>query len=198
VKAKPQKLSRPADGELHARSRVDPNTYLAFGTRDDEHAHPERRPRYNPGALPNRIEPSLNPDGSCRIGDPANPNWGEPNGGAGAVKPCQSYFPIIYVRGSASIQGNGRGQGILIVDGDLRLNGTFDWLGLVLVKDDMNKGNGTATITGAVMARNIDLADASVFGGNQSVSYSKCAIESALRGSAILIRVRDRSWTQLF
>jgi hypothetical protein len=30
------------------------------------------------------------------------------------------------------------------------------------------------------------------------VNYSKCAVESALRGSAILIRVRDRAWAQLF
>jgi hypothetical protein len=30
------------------------------------------------------------------------------------------------------------------------------------------------------------------------VNYSRCAVESALRGSAALIRVRERGWTQLF
>jgi hypothetical protein len=66
-------------------------------------------------------------------------------------------LPIVYISGSATINGNGRGQGILIVDGDLQINGNFDWVGLVLVRDDMNKGNGNASITGAVMARNIDM-----------------------------------------
>jgi hypothetical protein len=49
------------------------------------------------------------------------------------------------------------------------------------------------------MARNVNLANGgSIWSGNQSVRYSKCAVESALRGSAILVRARDRSWTQLF
>jgi len=30
------------------------------------------------------------------------------------------------------------------------------------------------------------------------VHYSKCAVESALRGSAVLQPVRERSWAQLF
>jgi hypothetical protein len=197
VKAKPQNFPGPLTVN-YTPIAGDPNTYLAFGTETMNTLIQNADLRYNPGALPNRIEPSLNPDGSCRINDPANANWGEPFGGAGAVARCQTYFPIIYVAGSASLQGNGRGQGILIVDGDLQINGTFDWVGLVLVKDDMNKGNGTANITGAVMARNFDMRDPSVFGGSQSVNYSKCAVESALRGSAILIRVADRSWTQLF
>ena len=68
----------------------------------------------------------------------------------------------------------------------------------MLVRDDFNKGNGNATITGAAMARNVDMQGASVFGGSQEVRYSRCALESALRGSAILIRVRDRAWAQLF
>jgi hypothetical protein len=176
---------------------ADPNTYIAFGTETMNTLIQNADLVYEPGELPNKPEPKLWDDGSCKIGK-AYENWGEPDGGAGAVKKCQSYFPIIYVKGTADIQGNGRGQGILIVDGDLQINGNFDWLGLVLVRDDMNKGNGSATITGAVMARNVDMKDPSVWGGSQSVNYSKCAIESALRGSAILIRVRDRAWAQLF
>jgi hypothetical protein len=183
---------------LRTQVAADPNTYIAFGTETMNTLIQNADLTYDPADLTRNIYPSANADGTCRKGDALHPNWGEPNGGADAVTACQSYFPIIYVRGSASIQGNGRGQGILIVDGDLQINGTFDWLGLVLVKDDMNKGNGSATITGAVMARNVDMNDASVFGGNQAVNYSRCAIESALRGSAILIRVRDRSWTQLY
>lgn len=182
---------------LYTPTAGDPNTYIAFGTETMNTLIQNADRVFDPGAIPNSIEPSLNPDGSCRVTDPAN--WGEPNGSAaGAFRRCRSFFPIVYVRGSATINGNGRGQGILIVDGDLRINGNFTWLGLVLVRDDFNKGNGNATITGAAMARNVDMQGASVFGGSQEVRYSRCALESALRGSAILIRVRDRAWAQLF
>ena len=105
----------------------------------------------------------------------------------------------MYINGSVHLDGKGRGQGILLVNGDLEVNGTFDWVGIVIVRDDINKGNGTANITGAIMARNVTIADGgSMFTGNQTVAYSKCAVESALRGSAVLQPVRERSWAQLF
>jgi hypothetical protein len=197
VDAKADNLGGPLK-VLYTPAAADPNTYIAFGTETMNSLIQNADLVYAPSELTKNVYPSANPDGTCRIGDKDRPNWGEPNGGSGAVAACQNYFPIVYVSGSASIQGNGRGQGILIVDGDLQINGTFDWLGLVLVRDDMNKGNGTATITGAVMARNVDLQGGSIYGGSQTVNYSKCAVESALRGSAILIRVRDRAWAQLF
>ena len=101
--------------------------------------------------------------------------------------------------GSSTLNGKGRGQGILLVNGDLKINGTFDWVGLIIVRDDIDKGNGSANITGAVMARNVSLFDGgSTFNGTQDVQYSKCAVESALRGSAVLQPVRERSWAQLF
>jgi hypothetical protein len=194
---------------LYTPTAGDPNTYIAFGTETMNTLIQNADRRFDPGALPSSIAPSITvtpspagvvgatPDTVCRRTDPAN--WGEPNGARPlATERCQGFFPIVYISGSATLNGNGRGQGILIVDGDLQINGNFDWVGLVLVRNDMNKGNGNASITGAVMARNIDMKDASIWGGSQTVNYSKCAVESALRGSAILIRVRDRAWAQLF
>ncbi|ODT00425.1 MAG: hypothetical protein ABS52_18515 [Gemmatimonadetes bacterium SCN 70-22] len=62
----------------------------------------------------------------------------------------------------------------------------------------MTKGNGTAQVHGAIYSANMNLADPTNFwAGNQTVQYSKCAIESALRGSAILTRVKERHWSQL-
>jgi hypothetical protein len=186
---------------LYTPTAADPNTYIAFGTETMNTMIQNADLKYSTGVtgtavnLSNDIAPRLRADGECDVGHPTN--WGEP-WGAGGVAKCRDYFPIIYVDGTTEINGNGRGQGVLIVNGDLRINGNFTWLGLVLVKDDMNKGNGNATITGAVMARNVDLTTGSVFGGSQQVQYSRCAVETALRGSAILIRVRDRAWSQLF
>lgn len=141
-----------------------------------------------------------------------NTNWGEPwritGGGPGRnslVAGCRNYFPIIYINSGAQLNGKGRGQGILMVEGDLKINGNFQWYGIIIVKDDIVKGNGTADIFGAVMARNAvvgqknnDPENTEDWTGNQNVWFSNCAVQSALRGSAILVPVRERAWSQLF
>jgi hypothetical protein len=175
----------------------DSNTYVRYGTESWNSLAANAR-RYPGGNYGSDILPS-DSAGTCWHGNPNQINWGEPWHNADAVASCRNYFPIIYVDGPLTLNGRGRGQGILLVNGDLRFNGTFDWAGLIIVRDDVNQGTGSATITGAVMARNMALSDGgSIWTGTQQVRYSKCAVESALRGSAILVRARDRSWTQLF
>jgi hypothetical protein len=175
----------------------DSNTYARFGTESWNSLAANANIRYVGGLRPgNRIEPA-DSAGQCRYSN--TQNWGEPYRGATSVASCANYFPIIYVDGDLELQSNGRGQGILLVNGNLKLRGTFDWVGLIIVRDDVDRGNGTANVTGAIMARNVTLTDGgSAWNGNQTVRYSKCAVESALRGSAILVRARDRAWTQLF
>jgi len=125
-------------------------------------------------------------------------NWGEPLR-PGAVIGCYGYYPIIYASGSLHLNGNGYGQGILLVNGDLEINGKFEFYGLVIVRDDVTKGNGTAKIHGALYAANLTLdTSLSWVTGNQDVYYSKCAVETALAGSAILVRVTQRHWAQVF
>jgi hypothetical protein len=124
-------------------------------------------------------------------------NWGEPQRGAGAVLGCKDFFPIIYVEGSLHLN-KGRGQGVLLVNGDVRLNGNFQWYGLIIARDDIVKGNGTFDLWGSIMSRNADVTDNNSVTGNSSFKWSKCAVESALRGSAILTRTRERSWVQMY
>lgn len=175
----------------------DSNTYVRYGT-ESWNSLASNAIRLPGGTYGSDIEPTVQ-DGTCWTSNPSVMNWGEPFRGTGSVVPCQQYFPIVYVDGTLTLNGRGRGQGILLVNGDLRITGTFDWVGMVIVRDDINKGTGTATITGALMARNAILGDsASIWAGNQKVAYSKCAVESALRGSAILVRARERAWAQLY
>jgi hypothetical protein len=175
----------------------DSNTYVRYGTESWNSLAAAANVKLLGGQYGTDILPS-DSSGVCLTSSMMN--WGEPfRGGSDYVAACTAYFPIIYVNGDLQLNGKGRGQGILLVNGNLRINGTFDFDGLIVVRDDIDKGNGSATITGAVMARNATFADGgSWINGNQTVSYSKCAVESALRGSAILVRVRDRSWMQVY
>ncbi len=128
-------------------------------------------------------------------------NWGEPlrasGGGATYIAGCKDYFPIIYSSGGITLS-KGRGQGILLVNGDVRLTGNFQWYGLIIARDDIVKGNGTFDLWGSVMSRNADVTDPNSITGNSNFQWSKCAVESALRGSAILTRTRERSWAQIY
>jgi hypothetical protein len=145
---------------------------------------------------PGTVLPVLNGAGTCNTS--LLTNWGEPLRDATAVKPCQTYMPIIYVSTDVHLN-QGRGQGILLVDGSLYVNGSFDWYGLIIVRDQFTKSNGSANIVGAAMARNASIsATTNDILGNVTFQYSKCAIESALRGSARLLPAKKRAWAEMW
>lgn len=174
---------------------ADSNTYLRYGSESWNTLTANADIKLPGGGYNSDIEPV----GTATTCDKSgNWNWGEPKR-PGAVVGCYGYYPIIYAQGSLKLNGNGYGQGILLVNGDLEINGGFEFYGIVIVRDDITKGNGTAKIQGAVFAANLDLADPlSWMTGNQDIFYSKCAVESALSGSAILVRVAQRHWAQVF
>ncbi|MEO7966696.1 MAG: hypothetical protein ABIT38_22585, partial [Gemmatimonadaceae bacterium] len=173
---------------------VDSNTYLRYGT-ESWNSLVSNADIKLVGGIYNS---SIGPVGTATTCDKSNSfNWGEPYR-PGTIAGCYGYYPIIYSASSLKLNGNGYGQGILLVNGDFEINGKFEWYGLVIVRDDITKGNGTAQIMGAVYSANLNLADPTNFiAGNQDVLYSKCAVESALRGSSILVRVKERHWSQV-
>lgn len=174
---------------------ADSNTYVRYGSESWNTLAANADIKLSGGVMGSDIQPVGTATTCDRTG---NLNWGEPLR-PGSVAGCYGYFPIIYSSGSLHLNGNGRGQGILLVNGDLEINGKFEFTGIVVVRDDLSKSNGTAKIQGAVFAANLTLTDPlSWMTGNQDVFYSKCAVESALAGSAILVRVTQRHWSQMF
>ena len=129
--------------------------------------------------------------GACQRG--AAGNWGDPGGGSS----CASYFPVIWAQGDITING-GQGQGILIAGGDVRLGAGAVFAGLVVARDDIVTLAGGGTILGAALAGDArtGAGDHTVIGGGGWVQYSSCALESAVFGSAPLIRVRQRAWAE--
>lgn len=122
-------------------------------------------------------------------------NWGDPQRLVPAGK-CEPYFPIIYFPGDATLNG-GYGQGILMVEGDLSVQGGFEFFGPVIVRGRLKTAGTGGHFNGAVMAANVDLEQNSVL-GDAIVSYSSCAISSALQGAGTAIPVRQRAWTEMF
>jgi hypothetical protein len=180
---------------VYDAAAADSNTYVRYGTESWVSLTSNADIKLPGGTYNSNIQPV----GTATTCDRSQTwNWGEPNR-PGAVIGCYGWYPIIYVDGSMHLNGNGYGQGILLVNGDLEINGIFEFFGLVIVRDDVTKGNGTAKINGALYAANLTLdTSTSWFTGTQDVNYSKCAIESALAGSAILVRVTQRHWAQMF
>lgn len=145
---------------------------------------PEMAPAYT-ASVPPRCDTSV------------QTNWGEP---ILPTDPCFDYFPIIYRNGNLKLQG-GRGQGILLVEGDLEATGGMIFYGPVMVTGTLstsgNSGQG-AKFFGGVIAGNVALDDLSKLAGGALVSYSSCAIHRALQHSATVGTLAERSWVQLY
>jgi hypothetical protein len=123
-------------------------------------------------------------------------NWGD---GLNPSAACGTYFPIVHIAGSATLNGD-QGQGILLVDGDLSIQGSYQYYGIVIVRGSIKSAGGGSTdahFWGAVMAQNVDLTLNSL-SGNATLNYSKCAIIQALNMTGVIAPDRSRSWSLLF
>ena len=73
----------------------------------------------------------------------------------GSFNPTYTTKPsVTYVDGNLTLNGNGTGQGILVVTGTLTMSGNFTWYGLVLVVGDGNmqfNGGGNGQIQGMMV-----------------------------------------------
>ncbi len=118
--------------------------------------------------------PSYTADGACDTNDPYN--WGDPlNPG----QPCSNWFPTIYVKGDLNIQSVNKGQGLLLVEGNLTADGGYEFYGPVIVKGDLIAA-GSFRFYGGVKATNTDLG-----AGNAEIFYSSCVINRVLSRSKV-------------
>ncbi len=177
--------------------QVDPtigtSTFTQFGDLSWAELTSMATKKYAGGAI-NQTQPYYFGDGTCNRGH--NLNWGEPLDPTDA---CGSHFPIIHITGNANIQSGSRGQGIMLVDGDLDLRGDFVFSGIVIVQGNFETQGSGNRIYGAVMAGNADFDNQSVVGGSE-IQYSACAIERTLLNIGSLTRARpifQRSWVDL-
>lgn len=129
-------------------------------------------------------------DFDITIGDDAWPNstWFADN---------PSRWPVIYVDnpGSTFDPGDMNGRGILVIRGDLKLDGGDKWEGIVMVGGRITD-NGTGAISGAVISGlNVKLGEtveeSSRANGTKTYDYNSCHVASAMSGAATLTAIRN-------
>jgi hypothetical protein len=141
------------------------------------------------------VAPSLQ-GGLCKTND--NRNWGDPARNALLPGACETYFPIIYAPGDLTINGN-VGQGVLLVGGNLSIQGGFTFYGPVISRGTV-KLTGTGNhINGSVLAANVvDSTSTSTLSGNSAIQFSRCANNMALQRTAMPVKAPQRAWAEMF
>ena len=128
----------------------------------------------------------------CNVSD--SRNWGDPSGPS---VPCGDYWPIVHVSGDLHLL-SGVGHGILLIDGDLVIEGPFRFLGLVLVRGRVQIAStgSSVSLEGALIASQAGAVGRPLSG--ISITYSKCMVSNSLQSSGTLVPLRSRGWKQLF
>lgn len=174
----------------------DTTNYFTFGDMDWADLTAMATHVYTGSPTMNQMAPKLTASGACDFGHVLN--WGEPVNTTPA-SPCQAHFPIIHFKGggTATLSG-GRGQGILLVDGDLEVSGGFEFYGPVVVRGTLKTvGQSGSKLNGAVMAANVNIDQSTVL-GDATVRYSECTITKAKQAAASPRRLVERAWFEAF
>ncbi len=164
--------------------------------------------KYIEASGPHSIGPSLS-GSECNTTDPLN--WGAPVRLTGnrrtASEACANFFPIIHIKvpdnaDRFQINANSTGQGILLVEGNLHLNGDFNWAGPIYVKGRFTNNGGTG-IYGSVTSEGTEITtnqDEQSISGNALITYSSCGLSKAISGASgalPLSPVANRGWADL-
>jgi len=118
-------------------------------------------------------------------------NWGDPSRSTS----CRNRFVIVHALGDLVIDG-GIGQGVLLGEGDVELRNGAQFMGVILARDDVVALTGANQLWGAAIAGDARrvAGDFSVIAGTTAVTYSSCAVDMALLGTARLRREAQRGW----
>ena len=182
-------------GPVVQHSTMDSASFLNFGDLDFKTLAAMADKKYVGGNLPG----SPSPVGTATTCNKAAvDNWGEPYTG---VPGCVNYFPLIYADRTVSISGHGRGQGILLIDGDLELTGGFEFWGVVVTTGAVNMHGTGGRVGGVVISLQQGALSApeDLMLGNSQVQLSGCAVRRAVNsmGANRAVPVKTHSWFDL-
>lgn len=153
-----------------------------------------------------QVKPLYKADGSCD--ETQLKNWGDSwrSSPAGA---CENYYPTVYlysaVKGSLGPLtkiNQGRGQGILLVDGNVQFSGNFEWIGPVIVRGNVTTSGMGNKVVGGIEAMNQGCipgtGNCNTITGTSSVTYSSCALNKILSLKSYPTLARHHAWADMF
>jgi hypothetical protein len=127
-----------------------------------------------------------------------NTNWGD---GANLTAPCGKFFPVVNINGSATsstLLTGGQGQGMLLVNGDLVVSGTWTYYGIVIVKGTFKtSGTGAPKVYGTVLAKRVDFSSTSAGNAAAVINYSSCAIDRTMNATSRATPMRSRGYVRM-
>jgi type II secretory pathway pseudopilin PulG len=101
-----------------------------------------------------------------------------------------NYYPVVYVNGDVPMLPSGRG--LLIISGNMTMNGLTTWNGMVLVGGTVT-ANGNDNIEGSVIS-GLNLvtgapavAAGSIGNGTKTIVYNSCEVKKAMAGTHALV-----------
>ena len=111
-----------------------------------------------------------------------------------------NYYPTIYVKNpSADFTLPGNGRGLIIIEGNITMNGSEKWDGVMLIGGKLTS-NGNGTVLGAVVTGlNRKLAEPSLLSANaigngqKTFRYHSCNVEKAMSRYGAL-EVYQNAW----
>ena len=177
----------------------DPETYDEFGgiSYDSLTAIASKTILISTNPTISNILPSVS-GGACNTGDWRN--WGDPARNLVTPGLCERYFPIVHLKGTGTVTlSNGVGQGLLLVDGNMMMNGKFEWFGPIIVKGNFSSAGMGNKVTGGIMAGNQGCATnpCNRLEGTSHLQFSRCAILQTLMAHARPV-LATRSWADMF
>jgi hypothetical protein len=103
-----------------------------------------------------------------------------------------TYYPIIRVNGDFSLPSSG--TGMLIVTGNLTLNGSVGWRGVLLVGGDITSNGNNGILGATVSGLNVKLGTyvpVSTGNGTKSYNYDSCEVAKATTSIGALVTLRN-------
>jgi hypothetical protein len=123
-------------------------------------------------------------------------NWGDPRRSGGAGGTCISRFVLVHALGDLRLTG-GLGQGVLVVDGIVRMEGNATFAGIVIARNGAIL-DGASSIRGVLAAGDGSTSAAVRLADAAAVVRSRCTAAAALVGSALVQPVTPSGWFGLW
>jgi hypothetical protein len=142
--------------------------------------------------------PIVNAGVCVKTGAGSNLNWGD---GANPANPCGTYYPVVNITGgptSTTTLNGGQGQGMLLVNGDLIVSGTWTYYGVLIVRGTFKtSGVGAPKVYGTVLANRVDFSSTSAGNAAAVINYSNCSVTRATNATALSSPMRSRGYVRM-